>query len=167
MSDLADYHEFIICGTFNKNKELFAEFIPDFNTPTRQYHLVVKLKLYDSCGSINGGSKIRSVKPLKLHDFLQGKNLKLEEGDKNKKDKKDNNVREFAIYKNGKSSRECLDLEIVDIIHFEHFDMAYGEYENKQTYMMYGDEGRTYMSHCLRKTPDFMQVRKLAISSTV
>ena len=145
MKDSKDNHEFILCGNVDENGHVFAEYIPCFHNQSRQYQAVVKFKIASSSCVAKKGMFVRAVYPIKLHEFLC---------------ECDGNGVEFNLYEDlGGKEVSVVNLIVVDYPRYQHFDMSkHAAYNEKQTYFLYGDEKKVYMTHCIKKQPDFMQV---------
>lgn len=162
ITDKETLHGFVIISAVSTKNEVYVDYLPSFNKVSSQYQAVAKLKIADPerASKIRQYQKslssqplfLRSVKPSTIHKLMQ------------KSSSETFRVELFDAFP-VKGSIPCLDVDVevnvIDVPRFQHFDLAIKHYPKHMTYWLFGDAEGIYLSHVITKQPDFQQVVKL------
>lgn len=129
----------------NERREIFAEMLPSFTSPSHQYHAIVKFRSAQSCCSSENPLFLETQQEMVLGEFLQIKDPI--------------DMQYVATNQSGEKTVIPVQLQIVDVPRFQHFDKTRHEYYDCMKYFLYGDKDGAHMSHVISHSPDFFQVR--------
>lgn len=157
--DPKDHHTFVVCGRMNKTGKVFVEYIPSISEKQSQYHVITTLK---TCSDADRAKFRNEQKHQQSTYFLRTKapitimNM-LRNSDK----------MQFQVFKGALTSK-CLfevALKVDEVFRYNHLESIKAsehiQYPEAQTYFLYGDKKRAYISHVITKHPDFQQLVQL------
>ena len=162
MFDPEVHHRFVTCGDMQFSEKdgwyFFANLCAQFDKPSEQYHTVVKFASLNETNALEMRQKMASC-----HLFLANQTKKklyplLEEDGR----EKDGVLFEVYTSLSSTSPITTTSLKVLDVVQMKHFEPADDPdvaYPDTQTYFMFGNGQKVFLSHCITRKPDFQQVR--------
>ena len=164
------HHDLISGGKASKKGKVTVSYAGNFKTPEHQYFSMAKLQFADGkkASTFNSQAEklqgkgvplvFRNTEADKIHDVL------LFDTDEDKIDERHQRTDKFDIYQGMPAAGNPpfmtgVEMKVLDVPRFDHFDPLATGYPEFSTYFMYGSAKRAYISHIPTKQPDFQQVQ--------
>ncbi|XP_057310437.1 L-tyrosine decarboxylase-like [Hydractinia symbiolongicarpus] len=151
---------FACASKMNKHGKIFLDHIPSFSVPGKQYHVVLSMlaptdadrdRLRNAQKLDHSTFFLKTKGKTTMKQFLRGKMTFIME-----------------VYKDAENTTEKLfdvAMQVDEVFRYNHLESLEAskhiEYPEHQTYFLYGDTKRAFISHVPTKFPDFHQVVKL------